>query len=51
MNGRSVVGIVGYKNLSVAGISANQTFALVSFPTYEGDNTISELFGFAYPAL
>jgi hypothetical protein len=50
-DGEFLTGIVGYENVTLAGITVNQTIALVNYAAWEGDNTTSGLTGFAYPSL
>jgi len=50
-DGEFLTGIVGYENVTLAGITVNQTVSLVNYAAWEGDNTTSGLIGLAYPAL
>ncbi|KUJ18547.1 acid protease [Mollisia scopiformis] len=50
-DGEFLTGVVGYETVTLAGITVNQTVALVNYAAWEGDNTTSGLIGLAYPAL
>lgn len=50
-DGEFLTGIFGFDNITLAGISVNQTVAVVNFAAWDGDGTSSGLVGFAYPAL
>jgi uncharacterized membrane protein len=50
-SGEFLTGIVGYEDVTIAGIQVRQEVALVNSAAWEGDGTTSGLTGFAYPAL
>ena len=50
-DGEFLSGILGYEKVTVAGLTVNQTVALVNTAAWEGDSTTSGLIGLAYPAL
>jgi len=50
-DGEFLSGIFGYENVTVAGISINQTVPIVNFAAWDGDGETSGLIGLAYPAL
>lgn len=50
-DGEFLTGIVGYEEVTLAGITVNQTVSLVNYAAWEGDGTTSGLIGLAYPAL
>jgi aspergillopepsin I len=50
-DGEFLTGIVGYEDVTLAGIKVRQEVALVNYAAWEGDSVTSGLTGFAYPAL
>ncbi|RDW61612.1 aspartic proteinase [Coleophoma crateriformis] len=50
-DGEYLDGVVGYQEVTLAGITVNQTVALVNYAAWYGDSTTSGLVGLAYPAL
>jgi hypothetical protein len=50
-DGEFLTGIMGYDQVTIAGITVKQEVALVNLAAWEGDDTTSGLAGFAYPAL
>lgn len=50
-DGEFLTGVIGYENVTLAGISVNQTVAIVNYAAWNGDNTTSGLTGLAYPSL
>ena len=50
-DGEFLTGIVGYEEVTLAGLKVKQEVALVNYAAWEGDGTTSGLIGLAYPAL
>lgn len=50
-DGEFLTGFFGTENITLAGISVNQTMSVVNFAAWDGDGISSGLVGFAYPAL
>lgn len=50
-DGEFLTGIVGFEDVTLAGIKVRQEVALVDYAAWFGDSTTSGLTGFAYPAL
>lgn len=50
-DGEFLSGIFGYENTTLAGLTVNQTIALVDYAAWFGDTVTSGLLGLAYPAL
>lgn len=50
-DGEFLTGIMGYENVTLAGIEVRQEVALVNYAAWEGDSTTSGLVGLAYPSL
>lgn len=50
-DGEFLTGVVGFEDVTLAGIKVRQEVALVDYAAWEGDSTTSGLTGFAYPAL
>lgn len=50
-DGEFLSGIFGYENTTLAGLTVNQTIALVNYAAWFGDTVTSGLLGLAYPAL
>lgn len=50
-DGEFLTGVMGWENVTVAGISVNQTVGLVNYAAWYGDSTTSGLLGLAYPSL
>ena len=50
-DGEFLTGIIGTESVTLAGITVNQTVALVNYAAWEGDGTTSGLIGLAYPAM
>jgi len=50
-DGEFLTGIIGTEEVTLAGITVEQTVALVNYAAWDGDGTTSGLIGLAYPAL
>lgn len=50
-DGEYLTGIIGTEDVTLAGITVNQTVAIVNYAAWYGDGTTSGLVGLAYPAL
>lgn len=50
-DGEFLTGIFGTDDITLAGITVNQTMAVVNFAAWDGDGVSSGLVGFAYPSL
>lgn len=50
-DGEFLTGIMGYEEVTLAGLKVKQEVALVNYAAWEGDGTTSGLIGLAYPAL
>ncbi|KAM3075583.1 hypothetical protein ACMFMG_007720 [Clarireedia jacksonii] len=48
-DGEFLTGVLGYDEVTLAGITVNQTVALVNYAAWNGDGTTSGLVGLAYP--
>ncbi|TVY33153.1 putative aspartic-type endopeptidase [Lachnellula subtilissima] len=48
-DGEFLTGILGYENLTLAGITVNTTIPIVDFAAWDGDDTSSGLLGLGYP--
>lgn len=46
-----VKGFFGVENVTIAGISINQTVAFADWSAWRGDGTMSGMLGLGYPAL
>lgn len=50
-DGEFLGGVLGYEEVTLAGITVNQTVAIVDFAAWDGDNTTSGLVGLAYAGM
>jgi hypothetical protein len=50
-DGEFLTGIVGYEDITLAGIKVRQEVPLVNYAAWEGDGTTSGLIGLAYPGM
>ena len=51
VDGEFLNGTIGWENVSLAGITFNQTVAVVDYAAWFGDGTSSGLLGLAYPSI
>jgi Eukaryotic aspartyl protease len=50
-DGEFLTGILGWQNVTLAGLTVNQTVPLVNFAAWYGDGETSGLLGLAYPGM